>query len=42
MRDKVGACLVIKALLSYFINMSQPQYFSRTLITGMFDLALHF
>lgn len=42
MSGKAGACLVIKSSLSRYINTCRAIYFSRTLITGMFDLASHF
>lgn len=42
MSGKAGTCLVIKSSLSRCINTSQAIFFSRTLITEMFDLASHF
>lgn len=42
MSSKVGTRLAIKSSLSRSITMSGAIYCSRTFITGMFDLALHF
>lgn len=42
MSSKVGTCLAIKSSLSRSITVSQAIYSSKTFITGMFDLALHF